>query len=240
MMTTTQPGNSASTSERAALSKAIAERDTAKEALRVASEAAERGKQLLRTAQHKLEQFGDVEGAILKHRAASFKSAAQGGPKPSLALPTDLLKRERARDEAASEVAAARAAHSSLVGEFAESQAALREAESKVSELAGQVLVAETAERGSALTAIWNDLWATVDSLKGLSSFGVQLAREVIRTLQSFEAMDHRQFAGNHNTQLARAVSYWKAYRHALCKSANATGPEHIDGDEPPAVERAA
>jgi hypothetical protein len=239
-MTTTQPGNSASTSERAALGEAIAERDTAKEALRVASEAAERGKQLLRTAQHKFELFGDVEGAILQHRAASFKSAAQGGPKPSLALPSDLLKRERARDEAASEVAAARAAHSSLVGEFAEAQAALREAESKVSELAGRVLAAETAEQGSALTSIWNDLWATVDSLKGLSSSGVQLPREVIRTLQSFEAMDHRQFAGNHNTQLARAVLYWKAYRHALCKGANATGPEPIDGDEPPAVERAA
>jgi hypothetical protein len=232
--------NPVSATQRAALRTAIAEREAAKEAVRVAEGSAERAKQLLRSAEAKLAAFGDVDGQILKHRAASFKAAAKGGPKPSLSLPTDLLKRERARDETAAEVAAAKVAHASLVGELAEAQASLRKAESRVSELAGHVLAVEMSEQGTSLTAIWNDLWATVDSLKGLSLSGVQLPREVIRTLQGFEAMDHRQFAGNHNTQLARAVLYWKAYRHALCKGANATEPRPIDGDEPPAAERAA
>jgi len=227
---TANTGNPSSTSERLALRQAIAGIRPAKEKVEVAGKSSERGKQLLRDAQRRLEQFGDIDDAILKHRAASFKSAAQGGPTPSLVLPAELLKRERARDEALASVAAAKAAHGSLVGEFAEAQAVLRKAESKVSELADQVLVAEIAEQGSALTAIWNDLWATIDALNALRSTGVQLPREVIRTLQSFEGMDHRQFPGNRNEQLVRAVQHWKAYRNALCQSADATQPNPIDG----------
>jgi hypothetical protein len=100
-------------------------------------------------------------------------------------LPADLLRRKRARDEAASEVAAARAAHRSLVGEFAEAQATVRRAESEVIELAGEVFVAETAEQGTTLAAAWTTLWATVDCLNGLSSSGVRLPLGVIRSLQS-------------------------------------------------------
>jgi hypothetical protein len=224
------------TSQRAALRKAIAEREARTEAVRTASASVDRAKQLLRAAEVKLIAFGDVDGAILKHRAASFKSAAQGGPTPSLALPAELLKRERARDEAASALAAARAAHSSLVGELAEAQASLRKTETKVSELAGQVLIVETAEQGSALTTIWNDLWATIDALNALRSTGVQLPREVVRTLQSFEGMDHRQFPGNRNEQLVRAIQHWKVYRNALCQCADATEPNPIDGGVTPAA----
>ena len=233
---------SISTDERAALREAIAERDAANEAVRVASGSADRARQLLRTAETKLAAFGDVHGAILKHRADSFKNAAQGGgSKPSLALPDDLLKKERGRDEAASAVAAAKVAHGSLVGELAEAQAALRKAERKTSELAGQVLIAETAEQGVALNTIWSDLWATIDALNALRSTGIQLPREVVRTLQSFAGLDHRQFAGGFNQQLARGVQYWKAYRNALYKSADATEPDPInDGVPPSAVERVA
>jgi hypothetical protein len=235
-MMTANTSNPASTSERLALRQAIALVEVTKEKVEVAGKSSERGKQFLRDAQRRLEQFGDVDAEIRDVRTTSFKNAAKGGPKPSLALPADLLKRERARDEAASAVAAARAAHGSLVGEFAEAQAALRKAESKVSELADQVLVAEIAEQGSALMAIWNDLWATIDALNGLRSAGVQLPRQVILTLQSFGGMDHRQFPGNRNPQLARAVQHWKAYRDALCQSADATQPNPIDGGVTPAA----
>jgi hypothetical protein len=239
---TTQPGNPASSSERAALRQAIAAREAAKERVGVASKSAERGKQLLREAQHKLEQFGDVGDAILKHRTASFKSAVQGGPKPSLALPDDLVRRERARDEAAASVSAAKAAHGSLVGDFAEAQSALRKAESRVSELAAEVLVAETAARGRGLAELWNELWATIDALNALGlSLRVKLPSDVVRTLQSFEGMDHRQFPGNRNAQLASAVLHWRSYHAALCASADATGPNlSDDGVSPAAVERVA
>jgi hypothetical protein len=175
-------------------------------------------------------------------RPASFKTAAQGWPKPTLALPADLLKRERGRNEAASAVAAAKAAHASLAGELAAAESAFRKAELKVSETAGEVLVAEAAERGRTLTDIWNDLWATIDALNALRvSLHVKLPPQITRTLQSFAAMDHRQFPGGRNEQLAKAVQYWKAYRNALCKSADATQPDPInDGVSSAVVERVA
>ena len=231
--------NLSSTSERLALRQAIANIGPAKEKVENASNSSERGKQFLREAQYNLEQFGDVDDTILKHRAASFKKAAQGGPTPSLALPPELLKRECAREEAIASLAAAKAAHSSLARELAETQAVLSDAESKVWELAGKVLIAEIAEQGSALMTIWSDLWATIDELTALRST-VQLPREVVQTLNSFSGLDHRQFPGGRNPQLARSVQHWKAYREALCKSADAAESEPIDGDVTPAADRVA
>jgi hypothetical protein len=84
---------------RAALATAISERDTAKEALRIASESAERANELLQAAKVKLAAFGDVDHEILQHRAASFKAAVQRTiPKATLELPEELICRERARD----------------------------------------------------------------------------------------------------------------------------------------------
>jgi hypothetical protein len=225
---------------RDALRNAIAERDTAKERLGVAAEVVERAKAQVAEADTKLRALGDVDAAILKHRAASFKSAAKGGPKPSLALPAELLKREKARDETASEAQAARAAHADLVGQFAEAQAALRSAEWKVTELASKVLVAETIDQGEALIEIWASLWAKIDSLKALSSSGVKLPIEILNVVRGFDAQDHRQFAGGRNPQLARATQYWQRYRAALSNSADATGPEPIDDGASSAAERAA
>jgi hypothetical protein len=208
--------------ERAALREAIAQRQTAKEAYRVAGETADRAKALLTTARSKLTAFGDVDAALLAVRAASFRNAATVcGPAPNLTLPDDLLEKKKARDEAASAADAANVAHSDLVGEFAETQSAWRKAESRVSELAAEVLVAETAASGRALTEIWNELWATIDALNGLrGSLRVKLPSDVVRTLLSFEALDHRQFPGNRNAQLARASQHWRSFHAALCASA--------------------
>jgi hypothetical protein len=215
---------------------AIAERDTtAKEAARLAAETTERARGLLTTAQTRLAAFGDVDGEILAHRAASFKGAAQGGPKPSLALPDDLVRRERARDEAASAVAAAKVAYDTLSGELATAENALRKAELAVSEKAGAVLVAEIAEQGRSLIGIWGGLWATIDELNALRASllrGVNLPPDIVRTLNSFEGMDHRQFPGNRNKQLARAAQFWRAYHVALVASADATAPNSIDDGE--------
>jgi hypothetical protein len=220
------------TTEREVLKRAIHERDTVKEALRVASETAAKAKELLRAAQAKLAAFGDVNDEILKHRAASYKSAAQGGPKPTLSLPEELLRRSRDRDDAASAVAAVQAAHASLAGELAAAESALHKAESKVSEKASEVLAAGAAEPGRALTEIWNEMWSTIDALNALRlALRVKVPADIVRTLQSFEAMDHRQFPGGRNAALATAAQHWKAYHAALCADADATAPDSIDGD---------
>jgi hypothetical protein len=234
--------NPASTTQRDALREAIADRNAAEEVMRVAREAADRSKEQVRSAEAKLAAFCDVDDAILKHRAASFKIAAQGGPKPSLALPSDLVRRERARDEAAAAVAAAKAAHASLAAELSQADNVLRRAELKVSETAGEVLVAEAAEQGRTLNDIWSDLWTTVDALNALrASLHVKLPPDIIRTLQSFAAMDHRQFPGGRNEQLAKAIRRWRAYHSGLCKSADATQPDPInDGVSSTVIERVA
>lgn len=73
-------------------------------------------------------------------------------------MPEDLVRRERARDEAASAVAAARAAHASLARELAAAERALERAEFKVSEAALEVLAAGVIEPGRALTRIWRSM----------------------------------------------------------------------------------
>jgi hypothetical protein len=103
-------------------------------------------------------------------------------------------------------------------------------AELMVSEAVGEVLVAEAVEKGGTLTDIWNNLWATIDALNALrASLHVKLPPEIIRTLQSFEAMDHRQFPGGRNKQVTKAIQHWRAYHSGLCKGADATEPTTIN-----------
>ncbi|WP_050405468.1 hypothetical protein [Bradyrhizobium embrapense] len=90
------------------------------------------------------------------------------------------------------------------------------------------------------LTSIWSDLWKTVDSVNGLLSSGVGLPAELVVTLRKFQAIDHRQFAGNHNGQLVQAISYWKAYRLALWNNADASGPELVEDQDASAAESVA
>jgi hypothetical protein len=220
------------TTERDELRKAITEREVARETFRVSSETAAKAKELLKAAQAKLAAIGDVNEEILNCRAASFKRAAQGGPKPSLSLPDDLVRRSRARDDAAATVAATQAAYASLSGELATAEVALHKAEAKVSEKASAVLVAGAAEPGRNLNAIWNELWATIDALNALRlALRVKLPADIVRTLQSFEAMDHRGFPGGRNAALATAAQHWKAYHAALCADAEAQAPTSHDGD---------
>lgn len=213
---------------RETLRKAIAGRDTAKEAARVAGEAAQRGKELLRSVEAKLAAFGDVYAAILKHRAASFKTAAQGGPKPSLALPNDLLKRERGRDEAASAAAAAQAAHTSLVAELETAQKVLQRAEDLVSEVAGAIISEEAIKQAAALKAAWGSVWHLVDTLNSLRGVPTSspLPADAVRLLQLIAGrFDHRQFPGNFNVAVQQAGDRWRAWHRALCENADAEMP---------------
>jgi hypothetical protein len=211
---------------RARLRAAVTARDAAREAVAKASAAADASKALLMAEDRKLKSFEDVEDAIVQHRAASYARAAKGGAKPSLELPADLLKRERLRDEARAAFRAAKAAYDGLFGELADAENVLRKSERLVSEAAVAILTAEGAAQGASLTDIWNNLWATVDSLNALRSFGAQLPRPTILALQTLAQHDHRQFTAAGNTALARAREGWKARHDALCKNADAEIPK--------------
>lgn len=224
---------------RETLRKALAGRDAAKEAVRVASEAATRGKELLQGAEAKLAAFGDVDAAIVEHRAASFKSAARGGTKPSLVLSDDLLKRERGRNDAASAVAAAKAAHTSLVAELEEAEKVIGRAEAVVAEGAATILQEEAIKQAAALNAAWSSVWQLTDVLNALRGVptALPLPADAIWLLNLIAGFDHRQFAGGRNTALGLAGERWRTWQEALCKSADAGRPD-FDGDR--AIERVA
>jgi hypothetical protein len=211
---------------RVRLREAIKERSTDNQAVNVCQEAAKQAQQLLTAAQKRLDAFGDIDAKILDHRAKSYKQAALGGPKPELTLPKDLQAQAHQRDEAASAVAAAASAHSTLTRELEAAQRDLVQSDLQVVRAAEQVLIAEHATgRGEALADFWECIWATVDALEGLRTI-VQLPAPLVQTLQSFQMRDYRQFAGGRNSQKAVAVSYWTAFRSALCDDAEATGPK--------------
>jgi hypothetical protein len=64
--------------------------------------------QLLDSAQRRLAALGDVDGAIREHHAEAYKAwATEGGERPALDVPAHLAERQRARDVAREEEAAA-------------------------------------------------------------------------------------------------------------------------------------
>jgi hypothetical protein len=204
------------------------------ERLHVAQQAESRGGELMEAAKHTLAGYGDIDAAIIQHRATKFKHAAAGeGPAPDMRLPDDLAKRRQQREDARDVLAAAKAAHDSLAGELAQAETAMRKAEARVSEQAVAVLVEEANAQAAALKATWQTLWATVDALNALAASWlpgpVRLPPDVVATLQLLAGYDHRQFAGNFNTGLKRAGERWRAWHRALCNDADAEMPETVE-----------
>jgi len=218
-----QPG------QRAALQVAIAARVVAEERLRLARQAESRGSELLDAAEAKLAAFGDIDTAIIQHRAAKFKTAAAGGPAPDTRLPDDLETRRRGRDEARDVLAAAKAAHDSLVADVAQAQKAFQRAERLVDEAAQAILAQQAVLLAANLKATWAGVWHLFDTLSALPGSSEQLPAEAVRILRMLPGIDHRQWAGGKNAALARAKERWKAWFAALLTDANAPVPDLVD-----------
>ena len=111
-----------SSDRRAELRNRIQDRDAAQERVHHAQASEKRGRELLDAAEDKLASFGDVDAAVLNHRADKIKRAAAGGPPPDMNLPDVLIKRRAARDEARERFAATKVAHESLVADHGPAQ----------------------------------------------------------------------------------------------------------------------
>jgi hypothetical protein len=241
-----KPVTPAPPERRAALRAAIAERAVAEEQLRRAQQAEKRGHDLLDAAEAKVAVLGDVDDLILGHRADKIKQAAAGGPAPNMSLPDDLVERKAASDEAQAVLAAAKAAHQSLVADVAQAEAANRKAELKVSGCAVEILVAKGMLKAGALKLAWGKVWE-LNALAGCWWPGAgaprrtELPAAAIRPLQVTAQYDHRQFAGNFNSGLKRSGERWRAWHAALCRDADAEMPEIVhDGASSTAVDSAA
>jgi hypothetical protein len=232
---------------RSALSVAISELKAKREALGLAQQAESRGAALLAAAEENLAAFGDVDAAIIQHRAGKFKhaAAAAGGPAPDMHLPEDLAARRHARNEALDVLTAAQSAHESLRADVAAAEKALERAERNVSECASAILAAHAAEQAIALKEAWATVWHQVDQLNALRGAWLparaELPPDVVRLLQLIAGIDYRQWAGGKNSALARAGERWKAWHSKLCKDARAEISElSDDGASVRAVHRVA
>jgi hypothetical protein len=223
---------------RAALRDAVRERDTIQKRVHHAQAAEKRGHELLDAADANLTSFGDVDAAVLNHRADKIKRAAMGGPSPDMNLPAVLIKRKAARDEALEHVAAIKVAHESLVVDLGHAQNALRRAEQHVCESATAILVEEGAVIAAALRAAWNSVWASYDELNALSGCWLPFAEgsrpprlpaDLVSTLQFIAALDHRQHPGGKNVAFNRASQHWRRWHETLCKDVDAAKRESGD-----------
>jgi hypothetical protein len=214
------------TRARFSLRSAIIERNAAKERLDLAQQAAERGHALLLDAENRLEKFADVDAEIVAFRAERFREAAtscRGAPPDSLALSPTLIAKERRRDEARGAVAAAKAAHASLVADVGYAEKAVRKAEQEVSGIAVEILIAEGTRKAAALRTLWRELWETQDAVSALLGARLgSLPAEAVALVQSIAGLDHRQFPGGRNASLVAAGAAWRRWHAALCADADA------------------
>lgn len=222
---------------RETLRKAIEERNAAKDVCARADLAERNGEELVRSAEANLATFDNIDEAIVAHRADKFKRAATGGPAPDTALPDELTKRRRARDESRDMLAAARSARASLVAELEAAQKTLQRAEHKVSEAAGAILAAEAVRLAGALRTAWATTWFLHDVLSALP---LPLPRDAVDVCQEIVKFDYRQFPGGRNAARARAGEDWRTWSAALSEDADAQPLKFDDGPSSAAVERVA
>ncbi len=216
---------------RAALRGAIAEREAAKARHHHTEQAEQLGRELHSASERVLIAFGDVDAAIVQHRAEEFKRAATGVPLPDASLPDNLVARRTMRDEARQHVTAAKAAHENLVADLSQTESAVRQAGRKVATAAIDILAAEGARRATALNAAWNDVWRQYDRLSALadcwldcaeSSLPITLPPDIVKLLQTIGALDGRAFPDGRNHVAAHAGEVWCCWFEALLTDAEA------------------
>jgi hypothetical protein len=220
---------------RATLRDSIRKRDAMHERVHHAQAAERRGRGLLNAAEAELASFGDVDAAVLNHRADKIKRAATGGPPPDMSLPDVLVKCRTARNEACEHIAATKVAYESLVSDLGNAQNASRQAEQHVSDAATAVLVEEGVAVAATLRAAFENVWQSYDVLNALAgcwlayaqgSQPIRLPSDTLRTLQFITALDHRQHPGGANVAFNRATQQWRNWHKMLCMDSDAVKPE--------------
>jgi len=220
----------APTATRLALREAIITRDEATELLSLAQQAERRSLASLQTAETKLGTFKSVDNEILAYRSGRIKDAAKGGgPEADLKLPTALVERRAARDEAQERVTANRSAHDSLVTEVAQAQRALERAERSVGDAATAIMLEEARLISAAFVAAWSNVWHLYDTLSALPGPYQQLPGDAVRIMRMLPGIDHRQWTAAGNPARTRAKERWQAWLAALLKDADAAAPELTD-----------
>jgi hypothetical protein len=142
---------------RAALARAIADRQAARVRYLHLEKAEQLGRELCSASERVLLAFCDVDAIIVQHRAEVFKSLAMGVPNPESSLPNGVIARQAMRDAAREQVTTAKATYETLVADLNQARSTLRQAGLNVAVAAFDVLMAEGVKRAAVLKATWDD-----------------------------------------------------------------------------------
>jgi hypothetical protein len=105
---------------REALRAAIVTAEVSTAHLRQAAATLARADRLATDAQRRLDVLGDVDGQVLAHATVAYRTFAEiGGERPNISTPQYLAERQRQRDVAQQELAAAKAAQAEIAAEHA-------------------------------------------------------------------------------------------------------------------------
>jgi hypothetical protein len=218
-----------STQSHPALQSAINNRNFVREILQQAQTAEQRGADLVTEAAQSLASFGDVDAQETEYRATKLKSAVTGNgklnPSHPIALPDKLIIAREGATNAQEHLAAAKAAHASLVSDRKSVEKKLKDADEAVSGLAIQVITAEALLEVAELHQIWDEVWWRYDRLQaitGIPNGAVRLTHDALYLLRTIAAFDHRQFPANRNPISPLLRQSWQSWYLQLVENADA------------------
>jgi hypothetical protein len=216
---------------RAALARAIADREGARVRYLHLEKAEQLGRELCGTSERVLLAFCDVDAIIVQHRAEVFKSLAMGVPNPESSLPNGVIARQAMRDAAREQVTTAKATYETLVADLNQARSTLRQAGLNVAVAAFDVLMAEGVKRAADLKATSDEVWRQFDRLSALAdcqlhydeaSFPIKLPLEIVSVCQTIAALDRREFADGCNDAAVYAGELWCCWFETLLKDPEA------------------
>jgi hypothetical protein len=175
---------------RAALARAIADREAARVRYLHLEKAEQLGRELCSASERVLLAFCDVDAIIVQHRAEVFKSLAMGVPNPEYNLPNCVVARQAMPDAAREQVTTAKATYESLVADLNLASSTLRQAGLNVAVAAFDVLMAEGVKRAAVLKATWDEVWRQFDRLS--PRFRSKLPSEIVSVRQIRSARSPR------------------------------------------------
>jgi hypothetical protein len=160
---------------RETLRVAIATRDKAAIHLREAAATMARAGRLATEAQRRLDVLGDVDGEVLAHATAAYRTFAEaGGERPAAGIPAHLAEKQRHRDAARQELAAAEAARSQLTEEHAAAQGEHERREREVLRATDSVIAEESISIYVRYVQAIEAARAAFDDMAAISSMTVQ------------------------------------------------------------------
>jgi hypothetical protein len=214
------------TNPRDALRTAISARGTAATTEANAARAAVRAKQMLEDAERELSTRAGVDEEIAAHRADEIRGwAANGGKRPSDALPPHLAAKKESKINAEAKVSAARSTHELLNKELVAASGRHQDEQENVRRAAAAVMTAEAASLVEGLWRAKEAVWALTDKLTALGYVRINPKQPIALPQGTIEALGAQppMLASNVPKPVTIQRERFEKYLAALCDNPEAS-----------------